>query len=152
MQHDSDMPVGARPLEQQPAASPPRGEFEDASLGELFGRFSEDLSILMRQEVDLAKAEFRQEVTKASKGAGLLGGTGLAAIFGLLMLSFAAAWGLAEVMAVGWAFVVVAAIYLVTAATLFVNGRRELRSVHPVPEKTVQTLKEDAQWAKHPTS
>ncbi|HWE57587.1 MAG TPA: phage holin family protein [Acidimicrobiales bacterium] len=125
---------------------------DEASLGQLFGRLSEDFSVLIRQEVELAKAEIKQEATKAGKGAGFMGASGVAGHMGLLLASFAAAWGLAEAIPAGWAFLIIAIIYFVVAAVLYTNGRRELRTVHPVPEKTAQSLKEDAQWAKHPTS
>jgi hypothetical protein len=127
------------------------GPSEQASLGELLSRMAEDLSTLARQEVELARAEIEQEAKKAGKGIGLLGGSGLAALLCLLMLSFAAAWGLAEVIPTGFAFLVVAVIYLIVAAVLYPPGRRELRRVRPVPEQTVETLKEDVEWAKHPT-
>lgn len=128
-----------------------RGGTNDASLGELLSRMADDLSLLARKEVELAKVEIKEEVSQAGKGAGLLGGTGVAALFCLLMLSFAAAWGLAKVMPTGFAFLVVAGIYLIAASVMYAKGRRELRRVHPVPEQTVETLKEDVQWAKHPT-
>lgn len=124
----------------------------DASLGELFSQLTADMSTLVRQEVELAKAEIKQEVTKAGKGAGLLGGTGVTALYGLLLLSFAAAWGLAIVIPTGLAFFVIGALYLLGAGAMFVTGRRELRRVRPVPRQTVETLKEDAEWATHPTS
>ena len=123
----------------------------DPSLGELFGRLAQDVSTLVRQEAALAKAELRQEAVKAGKGAGLFGGTALAALFGLLMLSFAAAWALAAAIPAGWAFLLVALIYLGAAAALFMAGRKELRRVRALPQ-TVETLQEDARWAKHPTS
>jgi hypothetical protein len=121
---------------------------DDRKLGELFGDLSREFSTLMRQEVELAKAELREEASKAGKAGGMLGGAALAGLFCLLMLSFAAAWGLAEVMPTGVAFLLVAVVYGVTAAVLFVVGRAHLRQVRPVPEETVDTLKEDAQWAK----
>ncbi len=124
----------------------------DASVGELVSRMTDDLSILFRKEIELAKIEIKEEATKAAKGAGLMGGTGVAAMFCLLMLSFAAAWGLAEVMPTGWAFLIMGGLYAITAAILFMAGRDRLRKVHPVPEQTVETVKEDIQWAKNPTS
>lgn len=143
-------PAGAAGYDRSVETGSP--DLENASLGQLFSRLSEDLSTLMHQELDLAKTEMKEEASKAGKGAGLLGGTGVAALFGLLMLSFAAAWGLAAAIPTGWAFLIVAVIYLAAAGVLFVKGRTELRSVRPVPEKTVETIKEDAQWARHPTS
>ena len=76
----------------------------------------------------------------------------MAALLGLLMLSFAAAWGLAEVMAVGFAFLIVGGLYVAVAGTLFVSGRQRLAAVHPVPQQTVETLKEDVAWAKEQKS
>lgn len=146
--------TGARPagLGATAPPAPPLGpDPEAASLGDLFGRLTEDFSLLMRQEVALAKAEIKEEATRAGKGAGMLGGTGIAALFGLMMISFAAAWGLAAAIPTGWAFLIVAVVWLAAAAALFVTGRRELKELKPVPT-TVQTLKEDAQWARHPKS
>lgn len=123
----------------------------DTSLSDLFSRLTGDVSELLRKEIELAKLEIKEEGSKAGKTAAMLGGTGLAALFALLLLSFAAAWGLAEVVAPGWAFLIVGGVYLLLAGALFIRGREQLRQLRPVPEKTVATLKEDVQWAKHPT-
>jgi hypothetical protein len=121
---------------------------DDRSLGELFGDLSRDFSTLMRQEVELAKTEIREEATKAGKAGGMLGGAAAAGYFCLLLASFALAWGLAELIPTGFAFLVVALLYGITAAALFVMGRSRLREVRPVPDDTVETLKEDVQWAR----
>jgi flagellar motor component MotA len=121
---------------------------DDRKLGELFADLSRDFSTLMRQEVELAKAELRDEATKAGKAGGMLGGAGVAGLFCLLLLSFAAAWGLANVMPAGVAFLLIGVLYGIAAAWLFVTGRAQLRRVRAVPEETVDTLKEDVQWAK----
>jgi hypothetical protein len=120
----------------------------DRNLGELFGDLSRELNVLVRQEVELAKAELREEASKAAKAGGMLGGAGIAALFGLLLLSFALAWGLAEAVPEGVAFLIVGAIYAIAAVLLFVTGRARMREVHPVPDETVDTLKEDVQWAR----
>jgi hypothetical protein len=117
-------------------------------LGELVGDLSREFSVLVRQEVELAKAELREEASKAAKAGGMLGGASIAALFTLLLLSFALAWGLAEAVPEGVAFLIVGAIYAIAAALLFVTGRARMRDVHPVPDETVDTLKEDVQWAK----
>jgi hypothetical protein len=146
-------PAGASPLgSNRGTAGAPATPGEDASLGELFGRLGQDLSLLVRQEVELAKAEITQEVTKAGKGAGFLGGSGITGLFALLLLSFAAAWGLAAAIPTGVAFLIIGLLYAAAAGFLFLRGRSELRRVHPVPEQTVATVKEDVQWAKHPKS
>lgn len=115
---------------------------DNASIGELFGAISRDLSTLMRQEVELAKAEVKAEVTKAGKGAGMLGGAGFAGYMVVLFLSFAAWWGLANVMDTGLAALVVAVVWIVIAAVLGLMGRATLRRVNPKPERTIETAKQ----------
>lgn len=112
----------------------------DASVGELIGSVTRDLSTLMRQELALAKAELTQEAAKTGKAAGALGGAGFAAYFVVLFLSVALWSGLSNVMDAGWAGLVVALLWAVVAAVLFVVGRSTLRRVHPKPERTVETL------------
>ncbi len=119
---------------------------EDQSLGRLVGRMSSDLSALFRQEIALAKEELREEAVKAGKGAGMLGGAGFAGYMAVLLLSFGAAWGLAELVAPGFAFLIVGALFAIAAGLLFQIGRRKLKSVHG-PTETVQTVKEDVEWA-----
>ena len=126
-------------------------EVADTSIGDLIGNISNDLSQLFRQEVELAKAEVRQEATKAGKAAGMLGGAGFAGYLAVLLLSFAVVYGLANVMDHGWAFLIVGLIWAAIGAVLFVNGRKKLKTVDPVPRRTAETLKEDAQWLKNPT-
>ena len=69
--------------------------------------------------------------------------------FAALLLSFAAAWGLAELMAVGWAFLIVAVIWGVAGGLLFLRARERFRQVDLKPAQTIDTLKEDLQWAKN---
>src|SRR5687768_8115776 len=83
----------------------------EASVGELIGEVSRDLSTLMRQELDLAKAELRQEATKTGRAAGMLGAAGLAGYMVLLFLSFALWWALSNVMDQSWAALIVAVLW-----------------------------------------
>jgi hypothetical protein len=124
----------------------------ETSIGEIIGNISNDLSTLFRQEVELAKAEIRQEATKAGKAAGMLGGAGFAGYLAVVLLSFAIVFGLGNVMDLGWAALIVGLIWAAIGAVLFVNGRKKLKTVDPVPRRTAETLKEDAQWLKNPTS
>jgi uncharacterized membrane protein YqjE len=121
---------------------------DDASLGELFGRLTTDLGELMRSEIELARVEIRDEAAKAGRAAGLLGVGGLVAYLGLALLATAAAWGLAEVIDAGWAFLIVGLVVAAIGAGLAMAGRRQLEQVRPVPDQTVETLKEDARWAR----
>jgi nitrate/nitrite transporter NarK len=126
-------------------------EVADTSVGELIGNISNDLSELFRKEVELAKAEVRVEAQKAGKAAGLLGGAGFAGYLAVLFLSLAAVFALDAVMPAGWAALIVAAVWGVVGAVLYVNGKKKLKTVDPMPRRTVDTLKEDAQWLKNPT-
>jgi uncharacterized membrane protein YqjE len=123
----------------------------DTSIGEIIGNISSDLSRLFRQEVELAKVELKQEAAKAGKAGGMLGGAGFAGYLAVVLLSFALVFGLANVMDAGWAALIVAAIWGVVAAVLYSAGRKRLKTVDPTPRRTVDTLKEDAQWLKNPT-
>jgi putative superfamily III holin-X len=120
----------------------PSRDIGDASVGELIGEVTQDLSTLMRQELALAKAEVKQEAVKAGRAGGMLGAAGFAGYMVLLFASIAAWWGLAEVMPSGWAALIVAAIWAVIGAVLFVTGRQRMREVNPKPERTVETVSE----------
>jgi hypothetical protein len=121
---------------------------EEASLGELFSSLTRDLSTLVRSEMELAQVEIRQEVGKVGKAAGILGAGALTGYLALTLLSFSAAWGLAEVVDAGWAFLIVGLAVAVVAAVLAMTGRNRLQDIRPLPEQTVDTLKEDARWAR----
>jgi hypothetical protein len=123
-------PVGSRP------------DVSDSSVGELLGNISRDLSTLLRQELALAKAELKGEVSKAGKGAGMLGAAGFAGYMVLLFLSFALWWALANAMDTGLAALIVAVIWGVAAGVLFATGRKRMSELNPKPERTVETLKQ----------
>jgi hypothetical protein len=120
----------------------------ERSLPELLGDLTRDLSHLLRQEVELAKAEIREEAGRAGQAGARLGGAALAGYMALILLSFALAWGLAALLPTGAAFLVVGLLYAVPAGALYVSGRKHLKEIRPLPEQTVETVKEDAQWAR----
>lgn len=124
----------------------------DTSLGELLSRLSNDFGELVSTQVQLAKVEIKEEVARAGKGAGLLSGAGLAGYLSLVLLSFAAAWGLDEVMPAGLAFLIVGVAWLLIAATLYVTGRRQLDTVRIPPPQTKASIEEDIEWAKRQKS
>jgi uncharacterized membrane protein YqjE len=125
-----------------------RPDVEGRSVGDLVGEIADDLSRLVRNEIDLAKAEAKQEVTKLGRGAGMLGGAGIAAHLLLLFLSVALMLVLGRAMDLDLAALIVAVIWAIAAAILASMGRRQLKSFDPKLEQTTQTLKEDVQWAK----
>jgi hypothetical protein len=110
------------------------------SLGQLVGDVTRDLSTLMRQELALARAELKQEASKAAKGAGAFGGAGFAGYMAVLFLSIALWWALSYLVGLGWAALIVAVIWGIVAAVLAAVGRRRFREVNPTPERTVDTL------------
>jgi hypothetical protein len=119
-------------------AGPPFGS--RPSVGDLFSDVAADLSTLMRQEVQLAKAELRQSATRGGKGAGLLAGAGVSSHMVALFVSVAAWWSIGDATGHGWSALIVAAIWLIIAALLGLTGRRELRAVAGIPQ-TTQTVK-----------
>jgi hypothetical protein len=112
----------------------------DRSLGVLISEVTTDLSTLMRQELELAKAELQQTATRAGKGAGMLGGAAAAGYFVLLFASVALWWAIGSATGLGWAAVIVAVIWAVIGAVLYGVGRKSLRSVRGLP-KTADTVK-----------
>ncbi|BFU41888.1 phage holin family protein [Krasilnikovia sp. MM14-A1004] len=130
---------------------PDRPEVGETSVGELIGNISDDLSRLFRQEVELAKAELKHEAAKAGRAAGMLGGAGFAGYLAIVLVSFALVFALANVMDAGWAALIVAVLWGVIGAVLYAAGRSQLKTVDPMPRRTVDTIKEDAQWLKNPT-
>ncbi|MDO3703793.1 phage holin family protein [Micromonospora sp. C28SCA-DRY-2] len=122
--------------------SAPEKERTQASVGELLGDVTRDLSTLMRQEVQLAKAELREEATQAGKAGGLLGGAGLAGFLAVLFVSYAVWWGLSNVMDQGWAALLVAIAWAVVAGILLANGRTRLRQTRAVLPRTQQTARQ----------
>ena len=125
----ADLPT---PSEQQAATT---------SLGDLLAEVSRDISTLMRQEVELAKAELKQTAKQAGKGAGLFGGAGVAGLFALLFLSIALWWALGYLMGNAWSAVIVAIIWGIAAAVLYFTGKKEIDAVEGMPQ-TVETVKE----------
>lgn len=125
----------------EPAPSEAHVKADNASLGELLGDVTRDLSTLMRQEVELAKAELKESGSKAGKGGGMLAGAGIAGHFVLLFLSIALWYALGELMGQGWSAVVVAVIWGIIAAILASIGRKELKQVKGMPQ-TSETLSE----------
>lgn len=123
----------------------------DLSLGELLGRLSTDFGDLIVTHVELAKTELREEANKAGKGAGMMAVAGVAALLALTLLSFAAAWGLDEVMHRALAFVIVGVVWTALAAILFQRGRQEMTAMRGIPQ-TKASVEEDIAWAKQQKS
>lgn len=121
--------------------TPSEEKAANTSLGDLVAEVSRDFSTLMRQEVELAKAEATQSAKRAGKGAGMYGGAGVAGWFVLLFLSIALWWGLGDLIdSLGWSAVIVAVIWGIVAAVLFFTGKKEFERVQGMP-RTADSLK-----------
>ena len=119
-----------------------RPDVDGTSVGAIIGEVTKDLSTLMRQELDLAKAELKVEAKKAGQGAGMFGAAGFAGYMLLLFLSIALWWALENVMDAGLAALIVAVLWGVIGAIAYVVGRNRFRQVNPKPERTVDTLQQ----------
>jgi Putative Actinobacterial Holin-X, holin superfamily III len=122
---------------------------QERSIGELFGQLTEDLSLLMRQEVSLAKAEMGTKVSRATGDLVAVGAGGLVTLLGGLALVAALILGLVAVGVTPWlSALIVGAVLGVAGYVMLQRGLKDLRRVDPTPQRTVETLKDDVQWAK----
>ena len=112
------------------------GEGERASIGELMGNVTRDLSTLMRQEVALATAELKQSGSRAGKGIGMFAGAGVGGFMLALFLSIALWWAIGNYTGRGWAALIVAVIWGIIAAILFSLGKKEMERVRGIPDTT----------------
>ncbi len=125
---------------------------DDPSLGQLFAAASRDLSLLIHQEIELAKTELAVDAKRAGIGAGFLGSAGFLGLLAALFLSIALAFGIAGLgLPLGVGFLIVGALYLLVAAVLAFGGLKAVKKVGP-PKRTIKTVKDDITWAKHPTT
>jgi nitrate/nitrite transporter NarK len=116
------------------------------------GDVAEDLSTLMRQELDLAKTEVKQEATRAGKAVGLLGGAGVAGHLALIFVSLCAMFVLNNAVPVELAALIVTAFWALVAAVLALTGKKALADTNPALPETQRSLKEDAAWARQQRS
>jgi len=114
---------------------------EDRSIGEILSDVTTDLSILMRQELELAKAELKQTATRAGTGAGLFGGAAVAGHMVLLFVSIALWWSLGMLIGHGWSGLIVAVIWAIVAAILAVTGKGQLARARGIPQTTETVAK-----------
>jgi MFS family permease len=128
----------------------PDDELRERPLSELLGRLARDVGTLVRQEADLARAEVRDKAKQAAPAAGMFGA---AAFLGLMAAGALTAFlvlVLALVMPAWVAALIVAVVLGAVAGVLALRGRARLKeAMPPVPEQTVETVKEDVQWAKN---
>jgi uncharacterized membrane protein YqjE len=130
----------------------PDRSVDDRSLGQIVSDVADDLSTLVRQELELAKTEVKQEAGRAGKGAGMLAGAGVAGQLGLVFLSLCLMFLLDNWMPLELAALITAMVWTVVAVLLGLNGKKTLNRTNPALPQTQRSIKEDAQWAAHQKS
>ena len=124
-------------------------DLRERPIGELLKQLSQETTTLVRQELDLAKAEMAEKGKKAGKGAGMFGGAGVVGFLALGALTAALILALDTGMKAWLAALIVGLVYAAIAGVLALTGKKEVQqATPPVPEQTVESVKEDVQWAK----
>ena len=122
------------------------------SVGELVRRASENVSTLVRAEIELAKTELSSTVKRAGIGGGMLAAAGVILLFSVPFLFVVIAEVLVAIGLPRWlSYLIVWVLFLIIAAVLALIGRRQLKKMSK-PERTLKTAKDTASWARHPTS
>ena len=134
-------------------STPRAEELHDRPIGELLKQLANETTTLVRQELDLAKAEMREKAGKAGPGFGMWGAAGLTALLALGSLTAFLILALDGVMPNWLAALIVGLVYAAVAGVLYVSGKQRVEEAgSPVPQKTIETVKEDVEWAKNPTT
>lgn len=124
-------------------------DLRDRPTTELLRELSDQTTTLVRQEIELAKAELTAKGKKAGAGAGMFGGAGIAGLFALAALTTAIIAALDTAMPLWLAALIVAVVYGAIAGVLAMRGKKEIDQATPVtPEQAIDSTKEDVQWAK----
>ena len=135
------------------SSDPQSAELRERSVGELLKQLANETTTLMRQELELAKAEMREKAGKAGPGFGMWGAAGAMALLALGSLTAFLILALDGAMPNWLAALIVGLVYAAIAGLLYLRGKLKVDEAgSPVPEQTIETLKEDVQWAKHPTT
>jgi uncharacterized membrane protein YqjE len=121
----------------------------DRPVGELLRELSDQTATLVRQELELAKAELREKGKTAGLGAGMFGGAGMFAVLALGALTACLILALDTAMAAWLAALIVTVLYAAIAGALALTGKTKVQqAAPPVPEQAVDGVKEDVEWAK----
>ena len=124
-------------------------DLREHGTGELLKELSDHTTTLVRQEIELAKAELGEKGKKAGLGAGMFGGAGLFGVFALAALTTCMIVALDSAMPLWLAALIVAVVYGAIGAALALQGRTKVQEAGPpVPEQATESVKEDVQWAK----
>ena len=127
-------------------------DLKERPIGELLKQLSQETATLVRQEMDLAKAELKESGKKAGVGVGLFGAAGIVGFLTLATLTTTVILVL-NIWIPAWAAAgIVTILYAIAAGVLALQGKERVKEAAPPAEQTVETVKEDIEWAKHPTT
>jgi hypothetical protein len=126
-----------------------QNDLREQPIGELLRQLSQETTTLVKQEIDLAKAEMSEKGKQAGTGVGMFGGAGVSALLALTFISLAIAAALDLAMQ-GWiAALIVGLAWAAAAAVLALQARNKVKqATPPAPEQAIESTKEDVQWAK----
>ncbi len=133
------------------AQQPAREDLHELPLGELLKQLSQETAKLVRQELELAKAEVASTGKKAGLGAGLVGAAGIVGFLALGAFTAFLILVLNTFMPAWLAALIVTLVYGAIAGVLALRGRDKVKEATPPAPQTVETVKEDIEWAKNPT-
>jgi uncharacterized membrane protein YqjE len=131
----------------------PADDLRERPVGELLKQLAGETTTLVRQELELAKAEMREKAGKAGPGFGMWGAAGVTGLLALGSLTAFLILALDGALPNWLAALIVGLAYAAIAGLLYLRGKQRVGEAgSPVPEQTIETIKEDVQWAKHPTT
>jgi uncharacterized membrane protein YqjE len=135
------------------SADPRQEQLREQPIGELLKQLATETSTLVRQELDLAKAEMREKGRKAGPGVGMIGAAGAVALLAAGTLTAFFVLALDGALPNWLAALIVTVVYGAIAGFLYMRGKEKVDDAgSPAPRQTIETLKEDVEWAKHPTT
>jgi uncharacterized membrane protein YqjE len=138
-------PRNGRPCMAEHSAT----DLRDRPTSDLLKQLSDQSTTLVRQEIELAKLEFREKGKKAGQGAGMFGGAGLFGLYAVGALTATIILALATFLPAWVAGLIVTVVYAAIAGVLALRGKSRVQeATPPMPEQAVETTKEDVRWVK----
>jgi hypothetical protein len=127
---------------------------QERSIGELFGQLTQDMTLLVRQEIQLARTEMSDKISRVTSNLISVGAGGFVAYLGGLALVGALILAIRDLanISLAWSSLIVGAVLAIIGYVMMQKGLKELKRVDIAPRRTVETLKDDVQWAKEQTS
>ena len=122
---------------------------DEPSIGDLLQVVVRDIGDMVRAEIRLARAELEQSARNAGKAGGLIGGAAIAGLLAAAGLVTSGIAAMAQAMPLWMAALIMTVFLAVVGGVLYASGRAKLRDVKPTPEQTVETMKDNIEWAKH---